>query len=106
MYVSTNPWKITATFQTVSSSKEEYLALIEQLKAEVPSGSTQKRNKMEQNQLNLIKSLEDRVEVIDAELAVSLNSVYIFLSVTDRVVAACRPDKEENRTTTGSLCSG
>ncbi|RXW24038.1 hypothetical protein EST38_g1848 [Candolleomyces aberdarensis] len=48
---------------------EEYLALIEQLKADVPSGSPQKRNKMEQNQLNLIKTLEDRVEVIDAELA-------------------------------------
>ncbi|KAJ2914273.1 hypothetical protein MD484_g6148, partial [Candolleomyces efflorescens] len=69
VYVSTNPWKITATFQTVSSSKEEYLALVEQLKAEVPTGSPQKRNKMEQNQLNLVKSLEDRVEVIDAELA-------------------------------------
>lgn len=90
----------------MSSSKEEYLALIEQLKAEIPSGSPQKRNKMEQNQLNLVKSLEDRVEVIDAELAVSFGPVYIFLSETDRVVAACCPDKEENRTAASSICSG
>jgi len=37
VYLSTNPWKVTSTFQTVSSTKEEYVALIEKLKASAPT---------------------------------------------------------------------
>jgi len=73
IYVSTNPWKITATFQTISSTREEYIATIESLKAiplsELKKG--QKRSKPEQAHLQLITALEARIEAIDAELAVS-----------------------------------
>ena len=67
--MSTNPWKITATFQTISSTREEYLAVIESLKATTPQ--THKRSKIEQAHLALIEALESRVDVINAELAVS-----------------------------------
>ncbi|KAF8846030.1 hypothetical protein BDN67DRAFT_918061 [Paxillus ammoniavirescens] len=67
MYVSTNPWKITATFHTVSSTRQEYLAVIENLKAIAPKGD--KKNKIEQAHLSLIEALENRINVIDAELA-------------------------------------
>lgn len=73
LYVSTNPWKITATFQTVSSTREEYLAVIEDLKAATPPEPKKgdKRSKMHQSHLNLIDTLESRIEAIDAELVVS-----------------------------------
>ncbi|KIK96396.1 hypothetical protein PAXRUDRAFT_826021 [Paxillus rubicundulus Ve08.2h10] len=67
MYVSTNPWKITATFHTVSSTRQEYLAVIENLKATAPKGD--KKNKIEQAHLLLIEALDSRIGVIDAELA-------------------------------------
>ncbi|KAF5323365.1 hypothetical protein D9611_005668 [Ephemerocybe angulata] len=72
VYVSTNPWKITATFQTVSSTREEYIALIDLLKQNgppEPPKKNHKRTKLEQSHVSLIESLEGRVEAIDAELA-------------------------------------
>lgn len=70
--MSTNPWKITATFQTISSTREEYLAVIESLKAAAPQAG--KKSKIEQAHLALIEVLEGRVDVISAELAVSCPS--------------------------------
>ncbi|KIO08612.1 hypothetical protein M404DRAFT_366444 [Pisolithus tinctorius Marx 270] len=67
IYVSTNPWKVTATFQTVSSTREEYLAVIQSLKASAPQGA--KKNKIEQAHVALIQALESRVEAVEAELA-------------------------------------
>ncbi|KAJ7040427.1 hypothetical protein C8F04DRAFT_1083534 [Mycena alexandri] len=69
LYVSTNPWKMTATFQTVSSTREEYLGVIEELKASAPPelGKGEKRTKMEASHLALIETLESRIEAIDAE---------------------------------------
>ncbi|KAH0838016.1 hypothetical protein J3R83DRAFT_6256 [Lanmaoa asiatica] len=67
IYVSTNPWKITATFQTISSTREEYLAVIESLRATAPQNG--KKSKIEQAHLALIEALESRVDVISAELA-------------------------------------
>ncbi|KAG1754863.1 uncharacterized protein EDB91DRAFT_1325875 [Suillus paluster] len=67
IYVSTNPWKITATFQTVSSTREEYLAVIEKLKASSPQGD--RKNKLEQAHTALVKALESRIDIVDAELA-------------------------------------
>lgn len=67
--MSTNPWKITATLQTISSTREEYLAVIASLKATVPKSN--KKSKIEQAHLALIEALESRVDVISAELAVS-----------------------------------
>ena len=64
---------MTATFQTVSSTREEYLATIEDLKesAPAPPKKGQKRTKLEAGHINLIKALEDRIEAVDVELAVS-----------------------------------
>ncbi|TFK30897.1 hypothetical protein FA15DRAFT_580265 [Coprinopsis marcescibilis] len=71
VYVSTNPWKTTASFHSVSSTREEYLALIEQLRKELPPAPKkgQKRSKLEQSHISLIESLEGRIEAIDADLA-------------------------------------
>ncbi|OJA19543.1 hypothetical protein AZE42_01461 [Rhizopogon vesiculosus] len=66
IYVSTNPWKITATFQTVSSTREEYLTVIEKLKSSSPQGG---KGKLEQVHTALVKALENRIEMVDAELA-------------------------------------
>jgi hypothetical protein len=73
LYTSTNPWKITATFHSISSTREEYIATIEDLKASAPLDPKkgQKRTKPEQSHLALIVALEKRIEVIDAELNVS-----------------------------------
>jgi hypothetical protein len=72
IYVSTNPWKVSATFQTISSTREEYVATIEILKASSSTGKEgAKKSKTEANHIELIRLLEDRLENIDAELAVS-----------------------------------
>lgn len=68
VYVSTNPWKVTSTFQTVSSTREEYVALIEKLKASVPA---KPKSKVEFAHQNLMLALEGRLEAIDKELTVS-----------------------------------
>ena len=66
--MSTNPWKVTSTFQTVSSTREEYVALIENLKASAP---TKPKSKVEFAHQNLTLALEGRLEAIDKELTVS-----------------------------------
>ncbi|KAJ7751300.1 hypothetical protein DFH07DRAFT_826810 [Mycena maculata] len=70
LYVSTNPWKMTATFQTIASTREEYLGVLDELKASSPPElkKGEKRTKMEQSHLNLVAVLEGRIEAIDAEL--------------------------------------
>ncbi|KAG1828108.1 hypothetical protein EV424DRAFT_1387217 [Suillus variegatus] len=67
IYVSTNPWKITATFQTVSSTRAEYISVIEKLKASSPQGD--RKNKLEQAHTALVKALESRIDLVDADLA-------------------------------------
>ncbi|KAH7930423.1 hypothetical protein BV22DRAFT_1191253 [Leucogyrophana mollusca] len=69
IYVSTNPWKITATFQTVSSTREEYMATIDNLKAIAPPPEQKKLSKLEVAHQALVRALEARVEIIDAEIA-------------------------------------
>jgi len=69
LYVSTNPWKITSTLRTIASSREEYMALIEQLKA-ASLQLTDKKAKSRKGQHDLlVETLESRVEVMDRELA-------------------------------------
>ncbi len=68
VYVSTNPWKVTSTFQTVSSTREEYVVLIGKLKASAP---TKPKSKLDFAHQNLIFALEGRLEAIDKELTVS-----------------------------------
>ncbi|KAI9444850.1 hypothetical protein H4582DRAFT_1911687 [Lactarius indigo] len=66
VYLSTNPWKVTSTIQTISSTRDEYVALIEKLKA---SATRKPKLKTEIAHQNLISSLEGRLEVVDKELA-------------------------------------
>lgn len=108
IFVSTNPWKITATFQTVSSTREEYLSLIDDLKAsasgELKKG--EKRSKLEQAHIALITTLEGRLEAIDAELTVSSSSStdHRFSSAT-RAINLCSAAPFDNITKAGfPLC--
>jgi len=64
VYLSTNPWKVTSTIQTVSSTRDEYVALVERLKASAP---TKPKLKTEFAHQNLIAALEGRLEAIDKE---------------------------------------
>jgi hypothetical protein len=82
VYVSTNPWKVTSTFQTVSSTREEYVALIEKLKASAPA---KPKSKLEFAHQNLILALEGRLEAIDKESTVSVHWT-IFYSRCHSVV--------------------
>jgi len=67
---------MTATFRAVSSTREEYISVIDDLKASAPGElkKGEKRSKMEQAHIALITLLEGRTEAIDAELAVSMSS--------------------------------
>ncbi|KII94095.1 hypothetical protein PLICRDRAFT_695143 [Plicaturopsis crispa FD-325 SS-3] len=70
IYTSTNPWKVTATFQTVASTRDEYMATIEKLKSTAaPPPPDGRKTKMENHHDALIKALEDRIEMIDAGIA-------------------------------------
>ncbi|KAI0082084.1 hypothetical protein K474DRAFT_1741576 [Panus rudis PR-1116 ss-1] len=95
VYLSTNPWKITATFHTVSSTREEYMAIIEELKKTAPSGSNQRLSKVEQSHLALIKALEDRIPAIDAELA---RIQRIRKKIEQRQLLMAQADLRETRT--------
>lgn len=82
--MSTNPWKIAATFTSVTSTREQYVAKIDDLKESVPEESKDvRRSKSETQQLALAKALEDRIETIDAELAVSTNYLHSYFDHTD-----------------------
>ena len=66
---------MAATFESVASTREDYIATIEGIKAAGPSNdvkSSGKHTKVEQNHLALVKALEDRIEAIDHEINVSL----------------------------------
>ena len=67
VYLSTNPWKVTSTLRTVSSTREEYVDLIENLKASAP---LKPKLKVEFAHQSLIVVLEGRLEVIDKEITV------------------------------------
>lgn len=72
VYMSTNPWKITAAFEAVCSTRDEYVALIERLKSRAPPEpkNGQRRTKPEQAHSALLKVLQDRITIIDADIAV------------------------------------
>ena len=75
--MSSNPWRVTASFQTVSSTREEYIATIETLKKNQPpppSKPNAKPTKQAQAHMALIAALESRIPAIDNELAVRINS--------------------------------
>ncbi|KAF7307092.1 hypothetical protein MIND_00502500 [Mycena indigotica] len=69
LYTSTNPWKVTATFHMVTTTLDEYKAIIKKLQDAIPPhGKGEKRPKMEKYHLHLIQTLESRTEAIEAEL--------------------------------------
>ncbi|KZT43742.1 hypothetical protein SISSUDRAFT_1039618 [Sistotremastrum suecicum HHB10207 ss-3] len=71
LYISTNPWKMSSSFTAISSTQEEYMKAIEELRATAPPGdvtSEEKRSKMEMAHLRLITVLESRIPAIEAEL--------------------------------------
>jgi len=70
VYVSTNPWKVTATFVKLASTKEDYLKVIEDLKVNAPPPIKEggRRPKTDIAHFALIKVLEGRVDAVDAEL--------------------------------------
>jgi len=89
VYTSTNPWRLTASFKAVSSTREEYLAVIDHLKAILPVSKGKKRPKNEQNHADLIHKLEQRVDTIDQELNVSpliLCAISSFLPLIIRTI--------------------
>lgn len=83
---------MSATLQTVSSTREEYIAVIEGLKAttapETKKGA--KMSKLETFHINLIATLESRVEAIDTELVVS-SFLFLLFVVLGRNTPNCDP---------------
>ena len=96
IYVSTNPWKISSTFQTISTTRQEYMTVIENLKAtalpEPKKG--QKRLRPEILHLALIKALEDRIDAIDAESVVSGCSCWrcVVIGTSSMIISFCSAD--------------
>jgi hypothetical protein len=72
IWVSTNPWKTTATFNAISSTKDEYLKAIEELKKDAPSKKP-KMTKLDLGHHSLIDILEKKLEDIEAEFAVRVS---------------------------------
>lgn len=71
VWTQSNPWKMAATFKTVSSTKEEYAALIRNLQAVLPeTEANEKRTRSAQAHAALIQILEDRTEAVYREEAV------------------------------------
>ena len=87
VYKSTNPWKISCTFEAVSSTRAEYVALLERLRAATPAvvedSSKKKKQKdkdgkdkpspavaRRQDHISLVERLAERLEVVDKEIAV------------------------------------
>ncbi|KAF9454103.1 hypothetical protein P691DRAFT_810816 [Macrolepiota fuliginosa MF-IS2] len=69
LYISTNPWKMSASFKAISSTREEYLAVIDSLKSSAPAiKKGQKKSKIDTAHLDLVEGLQERVEKIDTEL--------------------------------------
>ncbi|KAI5116329.1 hypothetical protein M0805_003542 [Coniferiporia weirii] len=69
LYISTNPWKVTAEFKTAATSKEEYNKVIEDLLSKELKEPPKKQVKYETQHIQLRKKLQDRIEKIDLELA-------------------------------------
>ncbi|KAH7107054.1 hypothetical protein BKA62DRAFT_685899 [Auriculariales sp. MPI-PUGE-AT-0066] len=71
LYVSTNPWKLSAGFETVANTVAEYTDAIEKLRGEAPANppSQAKAKKWYENHNQLIADLEARVVAIEQELA-------------------------------------
>lgn len=85
IYLSGNPWKSVCEFKAVSSSREEYIHLLADLKengpqtnGDEPIKTTKSRPKFEQAHMELVKKLEDdHLPKVDAELTVSYEFPFV-----------------------------
>ncbi|KIY69187.1 hypothetical protein CYLTODRAFT_350049 [Cylindrobasidium torrendii FP15055 ss-10] len=68
VYVSTNPWKITALFAAETTTRDEYVALLERLREGIPADGA-KQTRQEKALVDLVKVLDDRLPEIEAEMA-------------------------------------
>jgi len=91
MWTSTNPWKVTSLFNSVSETRTDYLAAIDTLRDSAPpeiefTSETEvsgKRPHRDISHWQLIFALELRVDVIDQELKVrSPLTQELFISLT------------------------
>ncbi|VDB86586.1 unnamed protein product [Peniophora sp. CBMAI 1063] len=76
VYMSTNPWKISSAITAVSSTRAEYVALLERLRAATPPEDDGKKKKgkaiaeaRRTGHVELVNGLGQRLEVIDKEIA-------------------------------------
>ena len=73
---------MSSTFETLASTREDYMAVIERLKASAPNPKKSSRvahiKRGEAQHSALISSLEERVPAIDAEIAVSCIHILAF----------------------------
>lgn len=92
--MSSNPWKVTASFTKIASTKEEYLKIIEDLKenAPPPVKEGERRQKSDVAHMNLIKLLESRIEAVDAEIQVCMTAYQVIFNgqITFQRVAKAR----------------
>lgn len=80
--MSGNPWKAICPFQSLSSTRDEFVGVLDDLKSrasQISAGEDGKpvkgRNKLEQMHLDLVSKLEnDQLPKVDAELVVSVFS--------------------------------
>lgn len=73
LYASTNPWKMSSSFTAISSTQEEYLKALEDIRATAPPAELapgERRSKVETAHLQLITVMENRIPAIEAELNV------------------------------------
>ncbi|KAG9051303.1 hypothetical protein FS837_009570 [Tulasnella sp. UAMH 9824] len=69
IYISGNPWKASCPFHAISTTREEYVAVIQALKDTAPPVRQGKRRaKLEAGHDELVKKLEEQLPLIDAEL--------------------------------------
>ncbi|KZV74826.1 hypothetical protein PENSPDRAFT_152821 [Peniophora sp. CONT] len=78
VYLSTNPWKITSAFEALSSTRPEYVALLERLRAATPPEDDGKKKKKGKAAVaesrreahgQIVEKLTERLEVVDKEIA-------------------------------------
>lgn len=91
MWTSTNPWKVTSLFNSVSETRADYLAAIDTLRDSAPpeiefTSETEvsgKRPHRDISHWQLIFALELRVDAIDQEFKVCSPLAHeLFLSLT------------------------
>jgi hypothetical protein len=84
IWVSGNPWKLACSFAVASSTREEFLEVIADLKRHAPPDSDvekDRRLKFETTHIELLKDLETvQLPKIDLALAVSLFNFPVLLS--------------------------